>query len=202
MPTIRRAHRLLGLLLCLPLLAWAATGAVFFLKPGYGAAYAPLAVRTYPLEALQTALPDTSWRETRLLRSALGVHLLVRTADGWRQADPESGVPRPRAADAEVRRLVEDAIAADPARYGAITSLVGDTVTTDTGARIVLDWDRLALSQRGRDTDRIDALYRIHYLQWTGITLLDRLLGAAGLAGLVLLALAGLRLARRSPNSA
>ncbi len=177
------------------MLGWAATGLVFFLKPGYGAAYAPLTVRRYPLEAMQIAVPDTAWRETRMLRTVLGLHLLVRDGGGWRQVDPETSAPRPRPGADDVRRLVDDAIAADRARYGSITAVDGDTVRTSTGARITLDWPALTLSQRGRDTDRIDLLYRIHYLQWTGVATLDRILGAVGLAALVLLAAIGVRLA-------
>ena len=43
--------------------------------------------------------------------------------------------------------------------------------------------------------DRIDALYRIHYLQWTGYKLVDRLVGLVGLLLLVTLAVLGVRLA-------
>ena len=32
------------------------------------------------------------------------------------------------------------------------------------------------LSQRGEDTDRIDWLYRIHYVQWTGDPTIDKIL--------------------------
>ncbi len=56
---------------------------------------------------------------------------------------------------------------------------------------------RLSLRQRGRDTERIDLLYRIHYLQWTGIPNLDRLLGALALTFVLALTLLGLRLALR-----
>ena len=42
----------------------------------------------------------------------------------------------------------------------------------------------------GPDTDRIDALYRVHYLQWTGHETVDRVLAVLGLVGLA--ALSGL----------
>ncbi len=66
---------------------------------------------------------------------------------------------------------------------------------TTTGVEVTLDWNRLALQQRGRDTDRIDALYRVHYLQWTGVDALDKVLGLLGLVLLVALAYLGARLA-------
>jgi hypothetical protein len=53
------------------------------------------------------------------------------------------------------------------------------------------------LSQRGRDTDRIDALYRIHYLQWTGSQAMDKVLGFLGLSLVVALTGLGARLAFR-----
>ena len=48
---IRSLHRLIGILLLLPFVGWAVTGAIFFLKPGYAGAYDLLAVKTYPLDA-------------------------------------------------------------------------------------------------------------------------------------------------------
>ena len=64
----------------------------------------------------------------------------------------------------------------------------------DTGIRIDLDWNRLTLSQRGADTDRIDALYKIHYLQWTGMKSVDQVLGALGILLVVALSVLGVRL--------
>lgn len=179
------------------MLGWAATGLVFFIKPGYGPAYAPLAVRTYPLDAMQLAVPDPSWREVRQLRSTLGLHLLVRDSAGWRQVDPETGAVRSAPGEAELRRLAEDAFADQAERYGTVISVEGSTVETSTGARVSLDWDRLAFSQEGRDTRVINGLYRVHYLQWTGWAPLDRALGLVGLAGIAGLAGLGVWLAVR-----
>ena len=55
---VRKFHRLVGLVMLLPLITWAATGAVFFIKPGYGAAYDALPIRTYPIEGSITVRPD------------------------------------------------------------------------------------------------------------------------------------------------
>lgn len=204
--SVRRLHRVLGLVLLLPILAWTATGFVFFVKPGYKDAYSALRVRALPLDApLSIVPPDKSWLETRALRTVLGEHLLVRTAEGWSHLDPVSLRPRPLPGEADLRALIEDATSADAARYGGIASLVRHedgsvSATTTTGVAIDLDWGTMSLSQSGPDTRRIDALYRVHYLQWTGITAVDRALGIAGLVSLIALAVFGLRLAlpRRS----
>jgi len=37
------------------------------------------------------------------------------------------------------------------------------------------------LTQRGPDTDRIDWLYRLHYVQWTGSKPVDKVLALVGL---------------------
>ena len=181
----------------LPLVGWAATGVVFFTKPGYGAAYDALAIRTYPIDSLIAARPDPAWREVRYLRTILGLHLLVRTGQGWSQLDPvtlQSAGPPP---DEAIRRLIADAFTANPERYGHIVTLAGGAATTDTGALVSFDWNRMSLQQRGRDTDRIDLLYKVHYLQWTGQKTLDKIVGLAGLVMLVTLTVLGARLAFR-----
>jgi hypothetical protein len=192
--TPRRTHRILGITMLLPLVAWAVTGAIFFIKPGYGGAYESLPVRTYPIGELVTVAAAPDWHEMRHVRTVLGSHLLARSDRGWRQYDPATGVERLIPTDETVRALIEDAFAANPQRYGRITSLEGSRATTDTGATITLDWNRLALVQRGVDTDRIDAIYRVHYLQWTGIAWLDRIVGGLGLILLVALSAFGVRL--------
>jgi hypothetical protein len=199
--TVRRVHTLLGLTLLLPFLAWIVTALVFYLKPGYAGAYEFLQPATYGLAEEVSAPADTAWREARFVRTILGTHLLVRTAGGWEQRDPATRLRRPAPGPDGVRLLVGDAIARNPSRYGEIASVAGDTVVTTTGVTITLDWDRLSLTQRGPDTDRIDLLYRIHYLQWTGVPALDRVLGPAGLALLLALCLLGLRLAVRPGRS-
>jgi uncharacterized iron-regulated membrane protein len=195
--TARQVHRVIGLVMLLPLVAWAATGAVFFTKPGYGAAYDALPIRTYPLEGPITLRPDPTWREVRHLRTILGLHLLARTDKGWAHLDPNTLQPAAVPRDEDVKRLIADAFAVNPSRYGQIVTLTGGTATTDTGAVIKFDWNRLTLQQRGRDTDRIDRIYKIHYLQWTGQETVDKVLGFAGLVLLVTLSGLGARLAFR-----
>jgi hypothetical protein len=151
---VRKLHRLIGLVLLLPFIGWAVTGVVFFTKPGYGAAYDALPIKTYPIEGPLAVRPDPAWQEDRYVRTILGLHLLVRTGKG--------GV-----------------------------------AATDTGAVVRFDWNRLTLQQRGRDTDRIDRLYKIHYLQWTGNEGADKILGLTGLTLLIVLTALGARLAFR-----
>jgi hypothetical protein len=60
--------------------------------------------------------------------------------------------------------------------------------------RVTIDWNRLALAQRGADTDRIDFFYKIHYLQWTGVAALDKALGGLGITLVLILSALGARL--------
>lgn len=192
--TPRTVHRALGITMLLPLLAWAVTGAIFFIKPGYGGAYESLAVTTYPLTTAVSVPPSADWREVRYLKTVLGDHLIARTESGWKQLDPVTLQDRPAPTDVDIRALVADAFTANPERYGRIATIEGSVITTDTGVRATFDWNRLSLSQRGRDTDRIDAIYRVHYLQWTGVVWLDKILGGLGLFLIVALSGFGVRL--------
>ena len=190
----RKLHRAAGLALLLPFAGWVVTGFVFFLKPGYGPAYEQLRVRTYPLEKPVTLPPRPEWRESRVLKTVLGRHLLARTEHSWEHLDADTLAPRPEPSTEERGRLLEDALRGkDAERYGRL--LPGEPLT-DTGVRLALDWKTLTILQAGPDTDRINALYKIHYLQWTGVKTLDRVLGFLGLAAVAALSLLGLRLTR------
>jgi len=187
----RKLHRIIGLILLIPFFCWAFTGLVFFLKPGYEGAYELLRVRTYPLSALAPITPDAGWREIRYFRSVLGNHLLVRTENGWENLDPTTKQPRVIPQEAEIRRLIDDAFSVNPARYGSVVTIAGATATTSTGVEVTLDWNSMSLQQRGSDTNWIDRLYKIHYLQWTGIKSLDRVLGFVGIVLIVTLSTLG-----------
>ena len=193
----RTFHRVIGIILLLPFLGWALTGLVFFIKPGYEGAYEVLSPKTYPLDRGVTINPDPAWLEFRYLRTVLGDHLLVRTEKGWAHLNPADGRPRGKPTGDEIATLLKDAFTANPRRYGSVSRTAGDTVSTDTGVEVTLDWDRLSLQQRGTDTDRIDLLYKIHYLQWTGVTVIDRAVGIIGLALVMALTVLGARLAIR-----
>lgn len=195
----RRLHRALGIILLLPFFGWAVTGLVFFIKPGYSDAYQVLQPKTYVLTETPAVVPRPDWLEYRYLRTVLGDHLLVRTPVGWQHLTA-SGERRAMPSDDELRRLLQDAFSVHPKRYGNIISVAGDTVTTDTGVNVSVDWNRLALRQRGQDTRLIDNLYRVHYLQWTGIGSVDRVLGIAGLLLLMLTSALGAKLALGNDN--
>jgi hypothetical protein len=191
MAKTRSLHRTIGLIMLLPFIGWAVTGAIFFLKPGYAGAYDLLQVKTYPFESTRPIQMDASWLEMRYLKTILGEHLLVRTQDGWQHLDPQTLMPTLAPNEEQTRSLVIDAFTSNPARYGQIVGVNGNTVTTDTGVQVKLNWERMTLAQRGKDTDRIDFFYKIHYLQWTGIESLDKVLGGAGIAFILLLSFLG-----------
>lgn len=192
--TIRALHRVIGLVMLLPLAGWAVTGAIFFLKPGYAGAYELLQVKTYPLDTNIATQTDPSWLEARFVKTILGEHLLARTSRGWRHLDPRTLQPTPEPSADDLEALATDAFSANPGRYGRVASIEGNRITTDTGVRVEMDWDRLAFTQSGKDTDRLDALYRIHYLQWTGFKNVDKVLGALGILLVLTLSLLGARL--------
>jgi hypothetical protein len=194
---VRKLHRVIGVILLLPFFGWAITGFVFFIKPGYAGAYEMLAPKTYPLTSAAPINPDPAWLEFRYFRTVLGDHLLARTQSGWQQINPADKKPSTLPNESDVRLLLKDAFSANPARYGNISRVSGDTAWTDTGVEVNIDWNRMGLQQRGKDTNRIELLYRIHYLQWTGFKSVDKIVGFTGLALLVALTSLGAWLAFR-----
>ena len=191
----RVLHTVIGLTLLFPFLGWVVTGFIFFIKPGYAQAYESLQPKTYPLNGEMPIKADPSWLEVRCLRTVLGDHLLARTDRGWQHIDPHTMRVRDEPGEEEIRSLVTDACSMNPERYGQVERIAGKTIYTNTGIRISLDWNRMSFQQRGPDTDRIDWLYRIHYLQWTGMTAIDRVLGPLGLILVMALSMLGVRLA-------
>ena len=178
-----------------PFFCWALTGLVFFLKPGYEGAYELLSPQTYPINTQLIIKPEAGWLEFRTLRTILGDHLLVRTKSGWSNLDPQNNQPTNPPGEQELRKLIIDAFSSNPQRYGEIATVKGNTITTTTGVEVTLDWNRMSLQQKGKDTDRIDLLYRIHYLQWTGYKSFDRVVGLTGIALVLLLTTFGAWLA-------
>jgi uncharacterized iron-regulated membrane protein len=193
----RTVHRVIGIILLIPLVGWAITGLVFFIKPGYTGAYEVLTPKFYPINNQVLISENPNWLEVRYLRTILGDHLLVRTESGWMNLNPNDKRPRSAATDDETRRLVQDAFSMNPKRYGQIVSVNGNTVTTDTGVVVTIDWNRMSLQQTGKDTKWIDSLYRIHYLQWTGVRSIDRVVGLTGITLVLILTGLGASLAFR-----
>lgn len=188
----RKLHRLIGLVMVLPFIAWAITGMIFFIKPGYGDAYAPLPVKTYPLDGWQPQ-SQPQWLEIRAMRTVLGNHLLVKTKEGNLHLN-EALEPWPMPDTDSLKTLVEDAVEGRD-RYGAVLRVEDTMAHTETGCRISINWQGMSLYQQGRDTDRIDLIYKIHYLQWTGNKALDQVLGGIGLCFLIVMTVTGIYLA-------
>ncbi len=206
---MRRAHRWIGLLLAAPFFVWAVTGLLFHLKPGWGPAYdtlsistgAPLPADTLPLPQARAALasPPSS---IELLSTALGPVYRVRVEKTRALLNAMDGSPLSPLSAEQAERLAVDAIARSPhrQRYGAPArrELHEDHLELfmDGPGDVVVRVDRRdgSLRQRGADTARVDWLYRLHYGQWTGAPALDRVIPLLLLAGVALLAAAGLAL--------
>lgn len=176
----------------LPLFGWAITGFIFFLKPGYQGAYELLAIKTYPIDEPININPKSTWLEVKYFKTILGNHLLVKTSEGWQHLDPITLSAKQMPTENEIKTLVTDAFSLNPNRYGQILSINKQIIITNTNVNISLDWNRLSLQQTGKDTSFIDSLYKIHYLQWTGIKLVDQILGLLGLILIIFLSSLGI----------
>ncbi len=196
----RKIHKTLGFILLLPFIGWAITGVFFFVKPGYSGAYDQLRVKSYPaIQSLQ--LPqDNQWDEVKVFKSALGKHLLVKENGKSLHLDSETFEPANVPSKVEVTRLINDAIEHNPERYGVISSVVDLVAYTSTNVEITLNWQNMTLRQQGEDTAFINRMYKIHYLQWTGVDSIDKVLGIVGLGLVVLLAILGIKLSFKRSN--
>jgi hypothetical protein len=187
----RKQHRLLGGILLLPFIAWSFTGIFFLMRPAYEQAYSVLSPKTYAADEINISA-EPQWQEMRLLKTILGQHLLVKQEGRWQQLDPDSLEVRAAPMEADLANFVEDAISQDTLRYGELLPGGGSyPFHTSTGVTITVNWDSLSLYQQGADTRWIDRIYSIHYLQWTGIALVDSVLGVASLFLLLLLTITG-----------
>ncbi len=170
---------------------WAFTGLVFFIKPGYQAAFSYLTVKTYPISNAVQLTPQPEWQEIKLLQTVLGPHLMVKQSDRWQQLNLTDFTVRPQPSADDLLRLIKDAMSVDSKRYGEQLLKTEQGFVTDTGVQIQLDWASLSLSQQGKDTELINNLYKAHYLQWTGQKTLDQVLGVIGLVLLMLTTVVG-----------
>lgn len=142
----------------------------------------------------------------------------------WQQLYPVSLQPRSVPHNDQLQRLLDDALRHNPARYGTVIAIeqieprtapvyatdvplaepqtegVGASLPrevralTSTGVTLILDWPTLSLRQSGGDTDFINRLYSLHYLQWTPNAVLNRGLAILALVGLLVLSIVGIRL--------
>ena len=177
-----RVHRWLSVLLVVPLAVWSITGLVFHLKPGWARAYDQLAIeRPTTLHPASLAPPPADVQSLELFDTVLGPLYRI---DGARLVDARTGQPRVLSPD-EARALAADAVARSAHPYGAAGAVTSDDATVHIaygdGVRVDVSRADARISQRGSDTDRIDWLYRLHYLQWTGNRTLDRVIAVAGL---------------------
>jgi hypothetical protein len=155
-----RVHRWLAIVLVALLVVWSVTGLLFHLKPGWDRAYDMLSVETGKTETLETAIGPLT-RTSGKLATPLSV------ADAEKLARDALGRSMQRAAYGECARTSSD----------------DRSVTLHcANAKVRIDRASARISQSGSDTERIDWLYRIHYLQWTGNGTLDKMLAIAGLA--------------------
>lgn len=190
----RKLHKLIGLTLVLPMVGWTLTGLVFFIKPGYQGAYEQLSVKKYPLGQSLTITPEENWQEIKLVQTVLGQHLLVKANNKSEHLDPVSMLVKPEPTTLEFTTLLNDAFASNKVRYGEIVSTNGLSAHTNTGVDVTLNWKSLRLSQTGQDTQLINLLYQIHYLQWTPFKALNQVLGIVGLVLLISLTFLGVRI--------
>ena len=191
---MRRLHRIIGMIMIIPFLGWALTGLVFFTKPGYTEAFESLSIKTNGNRDQFSFPVNEEWLEVRMFKSILGSHLLVKTINGWEHLNPTTLHALALPPKQDIRRLVEDAISVNPQRYGNIVTVTKNHIETDKNVTIQLDWSQMLLSQKGRDTALINTMYKIHYLQWTGIKIVDRVLGLLGLGLICTLAILGVLL--------
>jgi hypothetical protein len=213
----RAIHRIAGAGLVLPLVLWIGTGLLFHVKPGWDEAYEPLAAPppgTPPWERVVFSPAAVKARglldpgPVALAPHPSGLVAYFGCRDGRTAAvDGTSGDPIPPASEGVARAFALAAISASrhDASYGTIlstepavhrSSLTGTEgpaflFLTSGGKRVLVDRVTGEVSQSGALNDRIDLLYRIHYLQWTpwrpvnvglvlGASLLVLLLGASG----------------------
>ncbi|MDO6693800.1 hypothetical protein Q4574_10915 [Aliiglaciecola sp. 3_MG-2023] len=190
----RKVHRIIGLMLILPMIGWVITGFIFFTKPGYQGAFDQLAIKTYPLQQSFVIEPASNWLEAKVVRTILGHHLLVKTRDGFAHLDPISYQPKEVADNAGLQLLINDTFSHDSKRYGVVSSIEGHKALTNTGVEVTVNWTNLTLRQSGQDTKLIDLLYKIHYLQWTWSEGFNQIFGFLGLVLLILLTLFGIKI--------
>lgn len=183
----RRVHRWLAIVLVIPLVIWSITGLLFHLKPGWSRAYDMLdPERPAEVHLDKLVLPE-GVTHVEVFSTAIGPLARVTTPKGDELYDAATGTKRsPLAIDA-AQALAVDAIGRShfASAYGSATRVTSTetTVTLELADGPVVEVGRNdgRLSQRGPDTDRIDWLYRIHYLQLTGNKTFDKILALAGL---------------------
>lgn len=190
----RRMHKIVGIMLILPMLGWTCTGLVFLTKPGYKDAYEQLTVKAYPLEKSFIIPASTSWQEATLIRSILGYHLLVNDEGNMLNLNPITFQKSEIPSHSQLTSLLKDAFSNNKQRYGEIVSITDEVAKTSTGIEVRLNWNTLTLRQKGKNTKLISTLYKIHYLQWSPFKSFNLILGIVGLLLLITIIVSGIRI--------
>ncbi|MGC3836609.1 PepSY domain-containing protein [Moritella viscosa] len=194
-------HRYLGYLLILPVTLWAFTGAFFLIKPGYKDAYEQLQITRNPLSSILQLSPEPEWQAVAINQTILGSHYRVQIENKWQHINPLNNqiLPEPRAQS--IISLLQDAVKHNPQRYGLVLNYKDGIAFTDSGVKLIFDWSHLSLRQQGLDSRIFNTMYDIHYLRWTGNKTFDQWFGYVGLGLLVLMALTGIVMIKKSSTT-
>lgn len=195
-----KLHRYLGYLLILPVTLWALTGAFFLVKPGYKNAYEQLQITSYPLTSTLPLLPKPEWQAIAINRSILGSHYRVKVDQQWQHINPLDNQIQAEPSPQSIINLLQDAVKHNPDRYGTVLNYQDGIAFTDTKVKLMFDWSQLNLRQQGADSRFFNTMYDIHYLRWTGNKSFDLWFGYIGLGLLVLMALTGVFMIKKSVN--
>jgi len=145
-------------------------------------------------------LPKVEWQAVAITRSILGSHYRVKINNQWQHIDPLNNQYKSEPDTRSVIKLLQDAVKHNPARYGSVLTYQEGVAFTDTKVKLMFDWSRLSLRQQGADSRIFNTMYDIHYLRWTGNKTFDLWFGYIGLGLLVLMALTGVVMIKRSAN--
>lgn len=186
------AHRWLAIVLVVLLAVWSVTGLLFHLKPGWSRAYDTLSAERggalHPGTLAAPSVVGDGVTSFELIDTALGPLYRVTSAAGPALFDAQTGARRSPLTLEDAKTLALDAVgrSAHAAAYGTIETAdrrgEAAVIAFSGGATVEVSLADARMSQRGADTDRIDWLYRIHYLQWTGNRSVDKVLAMGGLA--------------------
>ena len=191
----RTLHRLIGILMALPLFLWIVTGILFNVKYRYAEAYEPLALKipstaaewngalVSPGELVSSGKVDSSGRISLFMHPSRTPAYAGVRGNTPVVLNATTGEYISEAMEDELKHWADDAVgqSQNAARYGAIVKRAsGKRLSALTGVEdpaIVFEYsegktvtvDRLTgeMSQTGTINEWIDWTYRLHYLQWT-----------------------------------